>query len=193
MENVKDTIKQVLALCKDKNTNIDEDFLNHLYEIVEDKDQFRRAVWLFANGLLPYDVATGDKPINVRQIMSEVRRKRREQREKAKKDLETRARLAQYLDSDEVRTLRLKRPQGNEVLVFLDDGKIVAFASKRGGNVQMLGAKCLDIEFNWNPHEHLGYIRGIKKAFYREVKKAAYNEPKELFNFNNPCAPKSTI
>lgn len=180
--NFKINVKEFYESVKDKDYNLTEDFLERLASLVDAKD-FKRAVWLFVNGYLPIEAATGDKPINVSDIRKTVITERKRQRDLKKENDAKLAKLAAYLNT--VKILELKLKYGESVLVFLDDGKIAAFAAKKGKNIKILGAHCIGIEHNWHPHEHLQEIRKIKMAFYRTVKRAAYNEPKELFDFNN--------
>ena len=172
-------IEQYLSACK--NANVNEEFITHLYDIVEDKENYKRALWLFVNGYLPYDTAIGNEPINIKRLRLDVLEKRKELRALQKARQEQLQRLADYLNK--LKTLHLKLQDGKGILVFIDDGKIVAFAMKRGEKVEIIGAKCLDVDLNWNLHEHLGHLRRIKKSFYRLVKQAAYNEPRSVFNF----------
>ena len=51
---------------------LDVDFVHQLHEKVVDKENFARAVKMFADGTLPFDVATGDAPINVASIRHDV-------------------------------------------------------------------------------------------------------------------------
>lgn len=180
--NLKINVKEFYELVKDKDYNLTEDFLERLASLVDAKD-FKRAVWLFVNGYLPIEAATGDKQINVSDIRKTVIAERKRQRDLKKENEAKMAKLAAYLNT--VKTLELKLKYGESVLVFLDDGKIAAFAAKKGKNIKIMGANCAGIELNWQPKEHLRQIRQIKKSFYRDVKRAAYNEPKELFDFNN--------
>lgn len=179
--NFKINVKEFYESVKDKDCNLTEDFLGHLASLVDAKD-FKRAVWLFVNGYLPIEAATGDKPINVSDIRKTVIAERKRQRDLKKENDAKLAKLAAYLNT--VKTLELKLKHGESVLVFIDDGKITAFAAKKAKNIKILGANCTGVEHNWQPHEHLQEIRKIKKSFYRDVKRAAYNEPKELFDFN---------
>lgn len=48
------------------------DFVKELHEKVIDKENFARAVRMFAVGLLPYDMATGKAPINVAEYRHKV-------------------------------------------------------------------------------------------------------------------------
>lgn len=180
--NLKINVKEFYESVKDKDYNLTEDFLERLASLVDAKD-FKRAVWLFVNGYLPIEAATGDKQINVSDIRKTVIAERKRQRDLKKENEAKMAKLAAYLNT--VKTLELKLKYGESVLVFLDDGKIAAFAAKKGKNIKIMGANCAGIELNWQPKEHLRQIRQIKKSFYRDVKRAAYNEPKELFDFNN--------
>lgn len=50
------------------------DFVKGLHGKVIDKENFARAVRMFAVGLLPYDIATGKEPINVAEYRRKVAR-----------------------------------------------------------------------------------------------------------------------
>ena len=51
---------------------LDAAFVQSLHEKIVDKENFARAVKMFADGTLPFDVATGDAPINVASIRHDV-------------------------------------------------------------------------------------------------------------------------
>ena len=51
---------------------LDAAFVQSLHEKIVDKENFARAVKMFAEGTLPFDVATGNAPINVASIRHDV-------------------------------------------------------------------------------------------------------------------------
>lgn len=84
-----------------KKTSIEElstqfglsvEFLTELETKVVDKENFARAVKMFADGLLPYDMATGKDPINVakyrKTVAKNLREFRHNQQEKVKAAME---------------------------------------------------------------------------------------------------------
>ena len=50
------------------------DFVKELHDKIVDKENFARAVKMFNDGLLPYDMATGKDPINVAEYRKTVAR-----------------------------------------------------------------------------------------------------------------------
>ena len=51
---------------------LDAAFVQSLHEKIVDKENFARAVRMFVNGTLPYDVAMGDAPINIAELRHQV-------------------------------------------------------------------------------------------------------------------------
>lgn len=161
------------------------EFVNELWEKVVDKDNFERALKMFVYGSLPYDVATGQDPINVAELRSRIASELLEYRKKMQEELERNRQIAEYYNGCNALRYPRKPKDGTQDIVFVKDGHLVAFARfepKQGGfyaaNNEFMP------EYNWNPHKWLKRLRQINKAFYREVKKAAFADPKEWFNFN---------
>lgn len=161
------------------------EFVNELHEKVVDKGNFERALKMFVYGSLPYDVATGQEPINVAELRSKIASELLEYRKKMQEEFERNRKIAEYYNGCTALKFPRKPNNGAQDIVFIKDGHLVAFARfepKQGGfyaaNNELMP------EYNWNPHKWLARLRQINKAFYREVKKAAFADPKEWFNFN---------
>lgn len=162
------------------------DFVKELHEKVIDKENFARAVRMFAVGLLPYDMATGKDPINVAEYRHKVAQNmwafRRKKTENIKAAMEQQRKIVEYYNGCKALTLKNKAVKD---VVFVKDGHLVAFAHfepKQGG---IYGANNEVMpNFRWHPHEYLARLRKMNKAFYRQVKKAAVNSPREWFDFN---------
>ena len=79
---------------------LDVDFVHQLHEKVVDKENFARAVKMFADGTLPFDVATGDAPINVASIRHDVAvnmwNARKIRAERVKEQMEMQRRIVEY-------------------------------------------------------------------------------------------------
>lgn len=52
--------------------NLSVEFLTELHYKIVDKEHFTRAVRMFMDGLMPYDIATGKEPINVAELRHKV-------------------------------------------------------------------------------------------------------------------------
>ena len=57
--------------------NLSVEFLTELHDKIVDKENFTRAVRMFMDGLMPYDIATGKEPINVAELRPQGRRRHR--------------------------------------------------------------------------------------------------------------------
>lgn len=161
---------------------LDVDFVQQLHDKVTDKENFARAVKMFADGTLPFDVATGDAPINVASIRHDVAVNLIELR---KKRVETQRRIEEYYNGCKRMTMAHSTDARIRETVFIKDGIIVAFGHyepKQGGIYAANNPVMPD--FRWQPHEALGRLRKMNRAFYRKVKKAARKSPREWFNFD---------
>lgn len=170
--------------------NLSVEFLTELHDKIVDKENFARAVRMFVDGLLPYDIATGQEPINVAELRHKVAESlwafRKDKTAKIRAALEQQKRIQEYYSG--CKSIRYpKKPKGGvSDVAFIKDGHLVAlahFEPSAGGiyaadNEVMLG-------WNWRPHEYLARLRKLNKAFYREIKKAAVNSPREWFDFND--------
>lgn len=180
-----------------KETSIEElstqyglsvEFLNELETRVVDKGNFARAVRMFADGLLPYDMATGKAPINVAEyrkiVAKNLREFRHNQQEKVKEAMKQHRKIVEYYTGCKRLTLYDKTKTSSDV-VFINDGHLVAFAhyEPKQGGIYAANNEVMP-NFHWQPHEALARLRKLKKAFYRKVKKAAVNSPREWFDFN---------
>ncbi len=165
------------------------DFVNELHDKVVDKENFVRAVRMFANGTFPYDMAIGSEPINVAELRHQVAKNmwdfRKNKATKLQEAMERQHKIVEYYNTCTSLTYRHKLNKHIKEVVFIKDGNLVAFGHfepKQGGiyaaNNEMMP------DFRWNPHECLARIRKLNKAFYRQVKKAAFNSPREWFDFN---------
>ena len=76
------------------------DFVKELHDKIVDKENFVRAVKMFNDGLLPYDMATGKDPINVAEyrktVAGNLRGFRHNQQEKVKEAMEQQKRIVDY-------------------------------------------------------------------------------------------------
>lgn len=180
--------KSIEALATQYGLSVE--FLTELEAKVVDKDNFPRAVKMFADGLLPYDMATGKELINVAEYRKTVARNllefRHNQQEKVKEAMAQHRKIVEFYASCKQLTLRHKANKAVSDVVFVKDGHLVAFAHfepKKGGIYAANNVVMPD--YHWQPHEHLARLRKLNKAFYRQVKKAAINSPREWFDFNS--------
>ena len=79
---------------------LDVDFVHQLHEKVVDKENFARAVKMFVNGTLPYDVAMGDAPINIAELRHQVTQNllvfRKHKAEKVRQAMEQQRKIVDY-------------------------------------------------------------------------------------------------
>lgn len=164
------------------------EFLTELKTKVVDKENFARAVKMFADGLLPYDMATGKAPINVAEyrntVAKNLREFRRNQQEKVKEAMKQHRKIVDYYTGCKRLTLHNKENKAISDVVFVKDGHLVAFGhyEPKQGGIYMANNEVMP-NFRWQPHEALARLRKLNKAFYRQVKKAAVKSPREWFNF----------
>ena len=165
------------------------EFLTELETKVMDKENFIRAVKMFADGLLPYDMATGKDPINVAEYRKTIARNlwnlRHNQQEKVKAAMEQQRKIVEYYNACTSLTHYHKPNKAIRDVVFIKDGRLVAFGhfEPKQGGIYAANNEVMP-NFHWQPHEHLARLRKLNKAFYRQVKKAAINSPREWFDFN---------
>ena len=167
---------------------LDAAFVQSLHEKIVDKENFARAVKMFADGTLPFDVATGDAPINVASIRHDVAvnmwNARKIRAERVKEQMEMQRRIVEYYNGCRHVTMTHKGNKSIRETVFIKDGLIVAFGHfepKQGGIYSANNPVMPD--FRWQPHDVLGRLRKLDKGFYRKVKKAATASPREWFDF----------
>lgn len=162
------------------------EFVTMLHEKVVDKENFERALKMYVDGTMKYEVATGKDPIVVTDIRHEVASNFQAQRNRIALEMEQQRKIVEYYNG--CKTLRYPRKpkDGAQDVVFIKDGHLVAFArfEPKQGGIYAANNEVMP-NFRWNPHNHLARLRKMNKAFYREVKKAAFAESRELFNFNN--------
>lgn len=165
------------------------DFVKELFDKVMDKGNFERALRMFANGTMPYDIATGKEPINVAEFRHKVATNiwatRHDQMAKVKAAMKQQRKIVEYYNGCQALKYPKKPQNGTQDVVFIRDGHLVAFArfEPKQGGIYAANNEVMP-NFRWNPHEHLARLRKLNKAFYREVKKAAFADNKGLFDFN---------
>lgn len=165
------------------------EFLTELEAKVVDKENFARAVKMFNDGLLPYDMATGKEPINVAEyrktVAKNLREFRRNQQAKIKAAMEQHRKIVDYYTGCKRLTLRNKANKAISDVVFVKDGHLVAFGhyEPKQGGIYMANNEVMP-NFRWQPHDALARLRKLNKAFYRQVKKAAVKSPREWFDFS---------
>lgn len=170
--------------------NLSVEFLTELHDKIVDKDNFTRAVRMFVNGLLPYDIATGQDPINVADLRHQVAKSlwafRGNKTAQMRIAMEQQRRIQEYYSG--CKSIRYpKKPKGGvSDVAFIKDGHLVALAhfEPSGGGIYAADNKVMP-KWNWRPHEYLARIRKMNKSFYREIKKAAFKSPLEWFDFND--------
>ena len=169
------------------------DFVEKLFDKVIDKVNFERALRMFANGTLKYDVATGIEPFNVAEIRHTVAGNLWRIHEKHLADMERMKQIAEYYQGCRWVRHDTKDPKTHQIravdVVFVDDGRLVAFGRYMAKNGGIYAANNeFQPDFNWTPKKWLARLRTMNKMFYRQVKKAAtvdIREHKEWFDFTN--------
>lgn len=162
---------------------LDSAFVSQLYDKLTDKTTIEKALRMFVAGTLKYQVATGDEPIDIAAIRHEVAGNFQELRKRTAEFMKKQKKIHEYYSG----CLALSRKVNGVIIdsVFLDKGKIVAFAhydSKQGG-IYMADNEAMPA-FNWNPREALKRLRNIDRAFFKAIKKHATKEPISLFTFD---------
>lgn len=169
--------------------HIEADFLKTLYDKITDKAYFARAVRMFYDGTMSYAIATGDEPIDVASLRHDVATNLWHTHQvniKKMKDLmKQQQRIVDFYNSCKQMTWVHKPNTSVRDVVFIKDGRIVAFGhfEKKQGGIYAADNEVMP-GFHWQPHDHLGRIRKGNKFFYRQVKKAASKSPREWFDFN---------
>lgn len=167
----------------------DAAFVQSLHEKIVDKENFARAVKMFADGTLPFAVATGDAPINVAHIRHDVAVNllalRKTRADKVKEQMETQRRIVEYYNGCKRMTMAHAKDNRIRETVFIKDGIIVAFGhfEPNQGGIYAANNPVMP-DFRWQPHEALARLRKMNRAFYRKVKKAATKSPREWFDFS---------
>lgn len=159
------------------------DFLFHLHGIIVDKDNFNRAVKMFVDGSLPYDLAMGDNPINIAELRHGIAVRawdfHRNKRAKLQEAMEKHKRIVDYYAGCQ----RIRYPKTGDCYdeAFIKDGCLVAFGHRENtqGGIFSANNEVMP-DWRWNPHETLGRF---KKVFVREIRKAAPKSPREWFKF----------
>ena len=168
---------------------LDAAFVQSLHEKIVDKENFARAMKMFADGTLPFDVATGKEPINVASVRHDVAvnmwNTRKIRAERVKEQMEMQRRIVEYYNGCKRMTMAHAKDKRIQETVFIKDGIIVAFGHfepKQGGIYSANNPVMPD--FHWQPHDALARLRKMNRAFYRKVKKAATQSPHEWFDFS---------
>lgn len=170
--------------------NLSVEFLTEFHDKIVDKENFNRAVRMFVAGLMPYDIATGQDPINVAELRHKVAQDlwafRKDKHGKIRAAMEQHKRIQEYYSGCKSIRYPKKSKGGVSDVVFIKDGHLVAFAhfEPSAGGIYAADNEVMP-EWNWRPHEYLARLRKLNKAFYREIKKAAFKSPLEWFDFNN--------
>ena len=165
------------------------DFVQQLHERVVDKENFARAVKMFADGTLPFDIATGKEPINVASVRHDVAvnmwNTRKIRAERVKEQMEMQRRIVEYYNGCKRMTMAHAKDKRIRETVFIKDGIIVAFGhfEPNQGGIYAANNPVMP-DFRWQPHNALARLRKLDKAFYRQVKKAATKSPREWFDFS---------
>lgn len=174
---------------------LDVDFVHQLHEKVVDKENFARAVKMFADGTLPFDVATGDAPINIAELRHQVAQNllvfRKHKAEKVRQAMEQQRKIVDYYNGCKRMTMAHAKNNRIRETVFIKDGIIVAFGhfEPNQGGIYAANNPVMP-DFRWQPHEALARLRNMNRAFYRKVKKAATKSPREWFDFSNTTITK---
>lgn len=163
------------------------EFVQGLFDKIVDKENFERALRMFKDGTLKYEVATGEAPINVAEIRKEVASNFRGMRAKIQAQIEQERKIVEYYNGCTMLKHHHKANKAVQEVVFIKDGHLVAFAhfEPKNGGIYAANNEVMP-NFRWNPHQQLARLRNLNKAFYRQVKKSAFADPKEYFDFNAP-------
>ena len=169
---------------------LDVDFVQQLHEKVVDKENFARAVKMFADGTLPFDIATGDVPINIAELRHQVAQNllvfRKHKAEKVRQAMEQQRKIVDYYNGCQRLVMHHRGKKQIREMVAIKDGIIVAFGhfEPNQGGIYAANNPVMP-DFRWQPHEALARLRKMNRAFYRNVKKAATKSPREWFDFSN--------
>ena len=166
-------------------------FAESLAAKIEDKENTVRAFRMFADGKLPYEVATRkDTTINVAALRHQIAVKlvelRKNQEEAARMQMEHEKRIFEFYNGcehlDHEHAVFKKRAVER---VYIKDGHLVAFAHFEGKTGGIYGANNEVMPaFKWQPKNYLRQLRKINNAFFRAVKHAAYADDAELFRMD---------
>ena len=157
---------------------VESAFLQGMHDRLTDKNDMFMACQLFDDGILAYDIATGDQPIDVNAIRESYIAGIRKQKATAKK-------MTDYYQSCITISITHSGGQYRET-AFIKDGRLVAFAQftrdHRGG-IYAANNKVQKIP-GWNAHECVAKFRTLNKQAYKAIKRQAYAEPAETFKFD---------
>ena len=158
--------------------SLDSKFLQDLHDKLTDKNDMFLACQFFNDGILAYDVATGDAPIDIPAIRDAYIAGI----EKVRAD---KAKVAEYYNA--CTTVCLTHSGGKyKEIAFIKDGRLVAFGQFTSDHRGGIYAANNDVQKipNWNPHDCVAMFRRTNKPLYRTIKKLAYNEPADTFRFD---------
>lgn len=157
---------------------LDSKFVQGLHDKLTNKGDIFLACQFFKDGILAYDIATGDDPIDIPTIRANYIAGLEKQRKSGQE-------IADYYNGCKTVTIEHSQNQYREI-AFIRDGRLVAFGQftrdHRGG----IYAANNDVQKipNWNAHEHVAKFRKLNKSAYRQIKRLAYDEPAETFKFD---------
>lgn len=159
-------------------------FVQSLYNKVEDKENFNRALKMFDDGTLPYEKAIGDQTINIGELRHKIAVMRWEHRRRLMAIEAQEKPFVDYLRS--CTALRYpKAPCDSVELVWVKDGSIKAFgrADKSGIHIYMTDNPVFGTR-NWRPQKAMQWLHGVSTTFYKQVKRAAYAMTPGTFKFD---------
>ena len=163
--------------------NLDAAFVSQLHDKLVDKSTIEKALRMFIAGTLKYDVATGNDPVDIAAIRHEIAGNFQDLRKRTAEFVEKQKAIHDYY----AECLALSRKVNGKIVdsVFLDGGKIVAFAhyEPKQGGIYMADNEVMP-NFNWKPREALKRFRNIDKAFFKAIKQHATEEPRSMFIFD---------
>lgn len=173
-----------------KKYELEPDFVGRLYERITDKQNIGRALRMFNDGTLKYADATGDKPLCIADIRSEVARNYLEMRRKALQKMDEYKRIADYYNA--CTSVTKRHESGHSDVVFLREGRIVGFGhwTPKNGGIYAADNEVMP-KLNWRPHEHLARLRRMDRQFYKAVKREAYAEDPSLFRMDERTVRKA--
>lgn len=162
---------------------LDAAFVSQLYDKLTDKATIDKALRMFVAGILKYDVAVGKEPIDIAAIRKDLAGNFQEVRKRTAEFMEKQKAIHEYYAGCEA----LSRKVNGTITdtVFINDGKIVAFAhyEPKQGGIYMADNEVMPA-FNWQPHEALKRLRNLDRQLFKMVKKHATKEPLSLFIFD---------
>lgn len=157
---------------------LDSKFLQGLHDKLTDKNDMFMACQFFADGILSYDIATGDQPIDIPTIRETYISGLEKQRADADK-------LSEYYNTCITVTCAHSGGKYREI-AFIKGGRLVAcgqFTRDHRGGIYAANNPVQKIP-NWNPHEIAAKFRQLNKIAYKQIKRLCTDEPAETFKFD---------